>query len=336
MADTVQDEFHTRMSALDLKPLWERTVHNPREPRTEPACHWRWAEVEPLIDMAVEQTTMDAAERRVLSFANPHFDHSTGNCVTTNLNCGFQVLMPGETARVHRHSANALRFVIEGGNGTTTVEGKPCPMNRGDLIVTPGDTWHEHTHDGDARIVWLDALDVPFHRYMKTAFFDPGPAGNFPPLPRDEAWHAAGIAPEPDPGEAHPDLSPRFRFAWDDVLAVLAQMKPAPDGSRRVRYTNPATGGPAMKLLDCYMMSLARGQATRPFRSTANAFCLVADGEGSSTVGDVTVNWSANDVFTLPHWSWYSHRAETPDAKLFMVTDREIVRRVELLREEYA
>jgi gentisate 1,2-dioxygenase len=36
----------------------------------------------------------------------------------------------------------------------------------------------------------------------------------------------------------------------------------------------------------------------------------------------------------MPHWNRYSHKAAGGGAKLFMGTDREILRRLELLREE--
>jgi len=329
-----QDEFHTGMEAAGVKALWERTSHNPREPVSEPSRAWRWTEIEPLLDHAVAATGMEAAERRVLSLWNPDLDNPAGNNVTTNLNCGIQVLMPGETARVHRHTANALRFVLEGGDGTTTVDGKICPMNKGDLIITPGGTWHEHTHQGDSRIVWLDLLDVPFHRAMHTQFFDPGPAGNFPPLPNDDAYQHGGLLPQAGPGVTMPAYSPQFRYTWEDVCTTLAAMQPANDGSKMLRYINPATGGPAMNIFDVYMVELAANEATIPFRSTANAFCLVIEGEGQSTIGEEVINWGRYDVFTLPHWNRYSHTAGRYGAKLFVGTDREILKRLNLLREE--
>ena len=72
---------------------------------------------------------------------------------------------------------NALRFVLEGSGATTIVDGKPCPMEEGDLVLTPAWTWHEHVHQGSAPIIWLDALDVPLHHYMGTGAFQPGPVG---------------------------------------------------------------------------------------------------------------------------------------------------------------
>jgi gentisate 1,2-dioxygenase len=131
-----------------------------------------------------------------------------------------------------------------------------------------------------------------------------------------------------------PAYSPQFRYAWEDVCTMLAAMQPANDGSKTLRYINPATGGPAMNIFDVYMVELAANEATIPFRSTANAFCLVIEGEGQSTIGEEVINWGRYDVFTLPHWNRYSHTAGRYGAKLFVGTDREILKRLNLLREE--
>ena len=59
----------------------------------------------------------------------------------------------------------------------------------------------------------------------------------------------------------------------------------------------------------------------------------VVEGEGSSEIGGRSVRWQKNDVFTVPHWTWATHRANT-GARLFYFTDREVLRRLNWLREE--
>jgi gentisate 1,2-dioxygenase len=89
-----------------------------------------------------------------------------------------------------------------------------------------------------------------------------------------------------------------------------------------------------MPTLDCYAGRLANGAATQPTRATWNAVVLVVSGEGRSTVGGETLEWSAHDVFTVPHWTWASHQAATPTADLFLVTDRSVYEALELARVE--
>src|SRR5438128_7415026 len=67
---------------------------------------------------------------------------------TSVIYCGLQLLLPGEQAPAHRHAPSAARIVIEGEGAYTVVDGEKCPMQRGDLILTPGGMWHDHGHEG--------------------------------------------------------------------------------------------------------------------------------------------------------------------------------------------
>lgn len=89
-----------------------------------------------------------------------------------------------------------------------------------------------------------------------------------------------------------------------------------------------------MPTLDCYMLGLPVGVPTVRRRTTASAICVVANGSGTSTVGDVTLHWQRNDVFTMPHWQWVSHTASEADTRLFLMTDRELLATMRYLREE--
>ena len=159
-------DFHAAMAAASVSAFWERS-DRPTVP-LEPPHIWRWETMEPLIEAAIDATTMDNAERRVLVLNNPAHMHTDFAGASITLAVNLQVLMPGERARPHRHSMNALRFVLEGDGAVTIVDGKPCPMGPGDMILTPSWTWHEHVHEGVDRSVWVDVLDVPVHNYLDT------------------------------------------------------------------------------------------------------------------------------------------------------------------------
>ena len=115
---------------------------------------------------------------------------------------------------------------------------------------------------------------------------------------------------------------------------MLAAAPRGADGLRTIRYVNPATGGAVMPTLDCYMARLDKGAATRTKRATYNVICLVVKGEGRSTIGGETFEWSQHDVFTVPHWTFARHEARGGDADLFMVTDKSAFERLDLVREE--
>ena len=324
-------EIRKSWAAANLQPLWESmAAHKAREGGPEP-YHWSWRKIRPLVNDAIKMTNPAAVERRVLTLSNPNVDAGTGG-TTTNLTAALQILLPGEKARPHRHTMNALRFVIEGGGASTIVDGKDCPMEEGDLVITPGWAWHEHVHRGSAPIIRLDALDVPLHHYLGTDAFEPGPAHDLPNLPADEAFASPNIVP--DLAGAAPTFSPVFRYPWAAARAAVAVAPKGKDGARRVRYVNPITGGSTMPLMDCYLAQIDKGAETVRFRTTGNAVCLVCEGRGTTRVGDHTVSWEPHDVFSLPHGNWITHKADET-ATLFLVTDRDALRRLDLLKEQY-
>ena len=107
-------------------------------------------------------------------------------------------------------------------------------------------------------------------------------------------------------------------------------MPAGPDGATTFRYTR--NGGSVMPTLDLFLSRIEK--QTRRRRATYNAVCLVVSGEGRSQVGEHRFAWTRHDVFTVPHWTWASHEARDGLAELFIVTDRAIYERLELLREE--
>lgn len=313
-----------------LVPLWESpTAHKPPAPPDRTHL-WAWERIRPLIGGAIDAANPAAVERRVLQLVNPASRSPEDEATARTLAAALQILLPGETARPHRHSMNALRFVLEGSGGVTTVNGKPCPMEVGDLILTPAWTWHEHTHRGTGPVIWLDALDVPLHLYLGTAEFQPGPVDDMPATLADSAFAVANVLPEGATASAY---SPVFRYPYAAAVRALAAAPPARDGARRVRYVNPTTGGAAMAILDTHLAEI--DGPTTPFRTNANAVVSVVEGEGETQVGGDTVRWRAKDIFTLPQGNWIVHRNKGAPARLFTVSDRDALVRLGILKEEY-
>ena len=131
-----------------------------------------------------------------------------------------------------------------------------------------------------------------------------------------------------------PVNSPKYRYPGVGTRRLLAAAPAGADGMRMIRYVNPSTGGAVMPTLDCYAARLGKDAPTRPKRATWNTVCLVVAGEGRSTIGDQTFDWSRHDVFTIPHWTFARHEARGGDADLFMVTDKSAFERLDLVREE--
>lgn len=165
------------MASVGTLPLWEQMKRlNPPAPDPQTIPHiWKYDEIRPLLLQAGELVTEKQAERRVLMLVNPKRGKPTHPArdhppdrnppeapfTTDTLYAGLQLVMPHETAPAHRHTAFAMRFIIEGEGGFTAVHGRRIPMRRGDVILTPTWNWHDHGNHGDAPMVWLDGLDLP-------------------------------------------------------------------------------------------------------------------------------------------------------------------------------
>ncbi|WP_281914520.1 cupin domain-containing protein [Massilia varians] len=262
---------------------------------------------------------------------SPHAASLADEFTCGSVLAALQCLLPGETARPHRHTMNALRFLLEGAGAVTLVDGKECPMAFGDLVLTPGMCWHEHRHDGEVPVIWLDVLDVPLHQYLGTVVFQPGPIGEAPITMLDASFIAPGIVPEHIQGRR--DHSPLFRYPYADAVRALQHAPRSPDGARRVRYVNPLDGQGAMPMLDTAMLQLDAGVRTLPVRSTANLVCTVVEGHGETRIGEQRIAWGPRDTFTLPQHNWASHHSED-GARLFVVSDADVLRRLGLLKEE--
>lgn len=336
-------DFITVLDAVQSQPLWDRYHRiTTRQPQSLAAAHlWPWATMAPMVERAVAEVSMADAERRVLLFTNP--DGSASVATMRNLSGGLQTLLPGEVAHAHRHTLAALRFVMQGQGAVTTVNDQQCPMSEGDLVLTPSWTWHEHTHPGEGRMVWFDGLDLPLSQHLDSLFFEmnaPGLLAFEPPPTRAPAVASDGAILGPDSSDAGCTSSggfqpSRFRYSAERAFAALAQSSPRKDGSRLLRYVDASSGGPVLPTLDCYLMGLEKSQTTHRRRSTSSAICVVAEGEGTSVIGGSTIAWRRNDVFTLPHWQWATHTASSSHAKLFLMSDRELVAGMGYLREEH-
>jgi gentisate 1,2-dioxygenase len=97
---------------------------------------------------------------------------------TRHLVAAYQCVMAGDRARTHRHSAAALRLVLQGKTGVyTVVNGARIDMHPGDVLLTPSWCWHGHANETGETGYWLDFLDIPFIQMTEAMFFEPYPQG---------------------------------------------------------------------------------------------------------------------------------------------------------------
>ncbi|GLR79153.1 cupin domain-containing protein (plasmid) [Azospirillum oryzae] len=333
--EDLPEDYRAALTAQNLVPLWPslRAVLPPGKParRTQPIA-WSYRDLRPLLLRAGDLTPMEKAERRVLVMANP--GHGLEKMqATSTIYLGMQLLLPGEWAPAHRHTPNAVRMIVEGEGAYTTVDGEKCPMSRGDLILTPTGLWHEHGHDGDKPVVWLDVLDLPMVYYMEASYVTEGNAQSVNGEAAERAYQRGGVVPSPVFNRAGKPF-PMLRYPWADVrkaLLALAESQPGIDAVQ-VAYVNPETGTDCQKLLGFSALMLRPGERLDlPARSTAMVFHLIK-GAADVTLDGKHLALAEADTCCVPGYEPVNLRnpsAEQP-AFLFIADDAPLQKKLGL------
>ncbi|KAK7226776.1 hypothetical protein V2G26_014779 [Clonostachys chloroleuca] len=130
-------------------PVGANDQAEPPAPNPTAVPHiWRYKDIRPSLGQTGKLVTEDQAERRVLMLINPARD---APYTTDTLYAGLQLVMPNEVARAHRHTAFAMRFIIEG----QARRRDPQPPK-----------------DGSGPMIWLDGLDLPNFRHFPVHFVE--------------------------------------------------------------------------------------------------------------------------------------------------------------------
>ena len=320
-------DYLAALAPLSVAPLWPQL--RGLLPRGMPARQtrphaWRYQDIRPQLLRAGELTPIEKAERRVLVLCNP--GHGLDKLIATpTIYVGLQLILPGEVAPNHRHTPTAVRFVVEGSGGFTCVDGEKCPMEKGDLILTPAGLWHEHGHEGTGPVIWLDALDLPMIYAMEASYAIEGLSQQMRPEldASQNRYRRAGLVPYGSLSRPSRPAYPQIRWPWKEVreaLVALATVTPA-DEAVQLAYVNPETGAPCLPTLGFSAQLLRQGQDVSPRRRSASAVLHVIEGCGESEIDGATLTWSEGDTLAVPTHAKVMHRAIGADACLFHVDD---------------
>lgn len=293
------------------EPLW--TVMDrvsPPHPVAKAKPHvWNYELLRPFCERAARLVGTDLAERRVFMLINPGMKAPH---TTDTLYAGLQTILPGETARAHRHTPFALRFIIEGERGFTAVEGEKVMMERGDMVLTPVWEWHDHGNEGDRPMIWLDGLDLPLWQALPAIFTEHYSESRYP-------------------SELYRDASNR-KYPWAEMQAKLDA---APGPVAEERYRMRSNGAEISATVGASALRLEPGAQTKPLRETASAVMHVYEGSGRTQVGDTTLEWKKGDTFALPAWLRAVHENTGSErAYLFRFDDRPLLSAINVLRSD--
>lgn len=325
-ADPARQAYYDRISKRDLAPLWEVLKYIvTKEPVT--ACVptlWRYDEVKPLVEEAGRLITAQEAERRVLVLENPALRGKSR--ITNTLYAGLQLILPGEIAGAHRHTASAIRLILDGEGAYTQVDGEKTVMKYGDFVLTPNWTAHDHGNEGKSPMIWLDVLDVPTVNFFESAFAEhlDDAVQNTARVDNDSLWRfGSGVLP--DGSDTSMLRSPVVNYAYDRVRPILERMKRTGDADKyhgfRLRYANPFNGGWALPTMGAQLSLLPKGFKGESYRSTDSTVFVCLEGKGTTRIGDQTYEWGPRDLFVVPSWKPHAHQAAA-ESVLFSISDR--------------
>jgi gentisate 1,2-dioxygenase len=270
-------------------------------------AHWRYADAHAALHVAGRLVDTAHAERRNLIMANPH----PGNDYATvkTLIGAYQMVMPDEAARSHRHTPNAMRVVLEAAPGMfTIVDGKKIPMEPGDVLLTPNGCYHGHSNESGAEAYWADILDAPLVQWLNPMFFE--------------------VHPEQLEPAVMVDAASAMRFAYSEYKPRLLAQPEVASGVRTLEL-GPAT----LATFDRVAVSLQRGALWTVPRSTVSAIFMVVEGEGISEVAGQRFEWSRGDMIAVPSWNEHRHTASS-DVVLMRMTDEPLLEKLNWVRTQ--
>ena len=314
LADQNSDAFWNRANAIEP---WEP------ETRYRPTL-WKYETMRELCIRAIDLVSPEKAGRRVITLMNDSDAGRENTAVCGWLFSGLQAMKPGEITPAHRHTASAHRFIMEGGGAYTVVDGHRITLGKHDYVLTPNGCWHDHGVSEDGKLsIWQDGLDIPLMNCLESNFYavydQPAQTAQFP---TNDLPHSYGSGLLPEGGESwDKPYSPVMVYRWEatqEALHKLASVSEAcPHDGYMMRYSNPLTGGWAMKTMGANMQMLPGGFQGTAHRHTGNVVYNVAEGRGYSVIGGQRFDWEEHDIFCVPAWMWHEH-VNLSDEKVFL------------------
>jgi gentisate 1,2-dioxygenase len=341
--ETAREAYYGRVAKLALSPLWTTRLVPPSPKDQVKARPYLWDYdnvVRPILLESGPLITAKEANRRVLTLENPGLGGS--HRILESLYSGLQLILPGEVAPAHRHSPSALRFIMEGEGAYTAVSGEKSYMHRGDFIITPSMTWHDHGHEGSEPVVWMDGLDIPMLGTFGPMFFENYGGERHPerrPAGDSRARYGANMRPVNETWEK-PE-SPIFSYPYERSREALEDLRRNrewdPTAGLKLEYIDPTRGGSAMPTISTFLQLLPKGFSGASYRTTENSVYSPIDGRGRVIVGEGdderVIAWKPRDILAIPCWVLHRFEADE-DATLFSFSDRIAQQKLGIWREE--
>ncbi|MCH4815819.1 MAG: cupin domain-containing protein [Saccharolobus sp.] len=309
---------------------------------------WDYATLRKLLYELAELLRPEEAERRQVQLVNPglkELPYVGVIAISPTIFAAIQLVKAGEVAPSHYHTPNAFRFILEAPpNGAyTIVNGRRIIMHRGDVVLTPSWSWHDHRNEGESDVIWLDGLDAPLIWYMGGIFYK-----NYSeiykvdkqPITHTEddilTTYGSGLKPEKeDIGVYNPLLYYPY-FKAKEGLTKLSEKSNVDETEGIVlRYINPLNGEDAFPTMSLKIRMIKPKSQTLQIKKTEHIVFVGVEGYGTIEVKGQKFSMRPNDIVIIPPWENY--RIVNSDEKpliLFSYSDEPLFRKVGIYREQ--
>lgn len=287
---------------------------------TTGTTHWevQWTRRRKLIEdwKAHRRTVIRGAEVELQPSARGHrvgcYMGIDGGNPTRVLDAWVHEIEPGVTTTVHRHSWDAMTFVVSG-SGWTEIDGVRHEWRPWDAVHLPAWSWHRSGVDGDtpARIMSY-SVEPLLSSLGMSVLDDRGHADvrDLPPRPEysrgiegDDVYarrvrRLAGQQDERRSGRVHTD--------YEDTPLLLN-----PKGTRSKFLLDRSIGNQASGISQV-MLQFAPGRGQAKHLHPGEAWLYVVEGRGHSYLGrepegGENHSWETGDLVVVDHALWHQH-----------------------------
>ena len=252
-----------------------------------------------------------------------------------------QILMPGERTQGHRNIRSETRLVCQAPRDAVFVcEHEPFPMVRGDVIISPSWTFHDHWNQGSEPAIWVDGYDNGYVQGVNLNERLPKEAP-YQEIRKPDGYgvRTQGLARRASQGTPYP--LPPVRYPWAETEAALAALGEAgeqdPYEGIHLMLASPVDGGPTLPTIAWHVQLLSAGQKTLRHRHNSTTFYFAFEGSGTIVIEGEALAWNKGDIFAVPAWAWHHHEnGAAGDTLLFSIDDWPAMTKLGFYRKEVA
>jgi gentisate 1,2-dioxygenase len=221
-------------------------------------------------------------------------------------------IAPGARTSTHRHTHDAVIFVLQG-RGATTIDDVRHEWEPWDALHTPAWSWHGHEAFADgARL--LAVTDAPLIAALNLSRvedvgdaqprFEATPSGLGSATADASIYEAALTAS--DRVEASRQEATRIT-RWRDVT-----LRASPRGTRTALLVDRSLGFHSSGL-SMALFQIAPGMAQAKHRHSGEAILYIVDGRGYSVIEDDRFDWETGDAVIVHRYAWHQHFNADPE-----------------------